>query len=164
MIEINTTLSELEQLLSSFEKEQINIVPFEGSWTAGQLAQHMILSNGGFVELLEGPVKETLRDPIQHVEEVKNSFLDFNTKMESPDFIKPAIISYDKEELIGSLKNLREKINQSIKTSDLNKTCMAFELPVFGYFTGQECIHFVFYHTQRHIHQLKNIFQKVVSL
>ncbi len=42
--EIDETFAELQRLISSFDQEQINIVPFEGSWTAGQLAQHVIIS------------------------------------------------------------------------------------------------------------------------
>ena len=161
--EVNGTITELIELLSSFDQEQINIIPFEGSWTAGQLAKHMIMSNSGFAEILYGPVKETEREPDEMIEKIKADFLNFNIKMKSPDFVVPPMGIYKKEELLSSLENIKEKINQAIETLDLTKTCLAFELPVYGFLTRLEAIHFVLYHTQRHIHQLKNILKKVMD-
>jgi len=161
--EVENTLKELIQLVSSFNQEQINTIPFEGSWTAGQLGRHMIKSNSGFVEMLNGPVKDSGREPDKMVERIKEDFLDFNTKMKSPDFIVPENINYNKEALLSSLNNIKVDLNKAVLTLDLTKTCLVFELPVYGALTRLEAIYFVIYHTQRHIHQLKNIFQKVVN-
>ncbi|SHL94086.1 DinB family protein [Mucilaginibacter sp. OK098] len=160
--EANEALSGLIALLSKFEQEQINTVPFEGSWTAGQLAQHMIKANSGFADILRGPVKDTERKPDEVIPKIKNDFLNFDIKMTTPDFIKPEAKSYDKNELLSDLKNIREKVNNATETLDLTKTCMAFELPVYGYLTRQEAISFIICHTQRHTHQLKNIYQKLI--
>jgi hypothetical protein len=161
--EIDLALTELIQILSSFNEEKINLVPFEGSWTAGQLAQHMIMSNSGFAELMNGPGKETERKPDDLIEDIRSSFLNFSIKFESPDFVRPAKKDYNKHELLRSLNNIKGQLNQAIDTSDLTKTCIAFEVPVLGYLTRLEAAHFVLYHTQRHIHQLKNIFRKLVA-
>lgn len=155
--EVNTALSELIQQLSSFGEDEINIIPFEGSWTAGELAQHMIMSNGGFAELLVGPVKVTQRNPDQRIEDIKATFLDFNIKFKSPDFIDPPKADYKKGELMAALESIRKRINDAIVTLDVTKTCLAFEIPVLGLLTRSEVLHFVLYHTQRHIHQLTNI-------
>ena len=161
--EIDGTIKELVQLISSFDHEQLNIVPFEGTWTAGQLAKHVIMSGSGFVKIMNGPVKETERKPDEMSATIKKDFLDFNTKMKSPDFVVPPNTSYKKEELLHSLEDIKAKINQAIETLDLTKTCLAFELPVYGFLTRLEALYFVLYHTQRHIHQLKNIHQRLLS-
>ena len=160
---INTTITDLSQLLTLFDEEQINVIPFKGSWTAGQLAKHVLMSNLGFIELINGPFKETQRAPDEMVQKIKTDFLDFSTKGQSADNLKPALIDYNKKELLISLEILREKINQLIETSDITKTCTAFELPIYGFLTRWEALHFILYHTQRHIHQLMNIFKKVVE-
>ena len=160
---LDNTLTELIQLFSSIEQEQVNIIPFEGSWTAAQLAQHTIMSNSGFAEMINGPVKETQRKPDELVEKIKSDFLDFTIKMKSPDFVKPPMAYYKKEDLLNSLKNIKENIHHAIETTDLTKTCVTFELPGLGFLTRLEAAHFVLYHTQRHIHQLKNIFRKLVN-
>ncbi len=154
---INTTINDLMQLLSSFNDEQINVVPFTGSWTAGQLSKHVLMSNLGFIEIMNGPYKETQRQPDKMVQKIKSDFLDFSTKSQSADNLKPPLIDYNKNELLIALETLKENMNQVIEISDLTKTCTAFELPIYGFLTRWEALHFILYHTQRHIHQLKNI-------
>ncbi|MBC7827664.1 MAG: DinB family protein [Chitinophagaceae bacterium] len=161
---IDNTLTELIQLFSTIDQQQINIVPYEGSWTAAQLAQHMILSNSGFAEMINGPVKETKRNPDELVERIKSDFLDFTTKMKSPDPIVPAMAQYNKEDLLNSSKNIRENVHTAIQTEDLTKTCVMFELPGYGFLTRLEAAHFILYHTQRHIHQLKKIIRKLANV
>ncbi len=163
LTEVDNKLTELIQYLSNFNQEQVNIVPFEGSWTAGQLARHMILANSGCVEMLSGPVKDTERKPDMMASKFKEDFLNFEIKMDSPDFVMPAPGDYNREELLSALESIRAKAIENIKTMDLTQTCTAFELPVYGYVTRLEVLCFVIYHTQRHIRQIKNIQQVVLN-
>ncbi len=158
--ELQITTGELVQMLSSLSQEQFNAVPFEGSWTAAQLGEHMNKSYE-VAELLYGPVKKTERDPTEKVKGIKETFLNFDTKMKSPDFIVPENKVYDKSTLINSLKESINKIKQGAETLNLEETCTAFALPGLGEMTRIEWIYFVIYHTQRHIHQLKRIIAKV---
>lgn len=161
--EFEAVAKELSQVLSSFSDDQINITPYEACWTAGQVAQHLVLSNSGFAQLLKGPTKETERAPDELVATIKESFLNFDIKMESPDFVRPAIKDYDKESLLNSLEDIRSSIINGLQTADLSKTCVAFELPVLGLVTRLEAINFVIVHTKRHIHQLKKIYDAVTK-
>jgi hypothetical protein len=161
--EVNEALSGLITLLSRFDQEQINVVPFEGSWTAGQLAQHMVKANSGFADILKGPVKDTERKPDEVIPKIKGDFLNFNIKMKAPDILIPEAKNYDKNELVSGLKRIRENVVNAAETLDLTKTCVAFELPVYGYLTRQEAVAFVTCHTLRHTHQLKNIYQKLIE-
>ncbi|AOM77508.1 DinB family protein [Pedobacter steynii] len=155
--EMEETMTGWTEVLSSFNQEQLNMVPFEGSWTAGQIAKHLIMANFGFLEVLNGTEGETDRPADQKVARIKSDFLDFTTKMQSPDFILPKAIDYDKGILVSNIEELRGKLTEVILSSDLTKTCLAFEMPVYGYFTRWEAIYFVIYHSQRHLNQLKNI-------
>ncbi|MEO6631130.1 MAG: DinB family protein [Mucilaginibacter sp.] len=156
------TLTALIEMVETIPAEKFNMVPFEGSWTAGQLTQHMVLSNSGFADLLNGPVKDTERAPDAAVEGIKSAFLNFEIKMESPDFIRPEKKNYDKDGLLAALSGIKADITTSAATLDLSQTCLSFELPVLGYVTRLEAVSFVICHTQRHIHQLKNIYTKLV--
>ncbi len=84
----------------------INLVPFKGSWTPGQLAQHVIMSDSGFIEMINGPVKDSEREPDQMKAAIERDFLDFNTKMKSPDFVVPPDIYYKKEDLLRSFEDI----------------------------------------------------------
>jgi DinB superfamily len=162
-VEIDKTLNDFIRLLSSIDQEQINIVPFNDSWTAGQVGQHVLLSVSGFAELVNGPVKETERAPDLGVEMLKKTFLNFTTKLKSPDFIKPAAVHYIKEELVQSLEEKKIALVLASEKLDLSKTCLAFELPATGFISRLEALHFVVYHTMRHVHQLKNIRQHLIK-
>ena len=148
-------------VLSSFYDEHINKIPFDGSWTPGQVAQHIIMSVSGFVDLMKGPDEETTRQPDAHVANIREAFLNFNIKMHSPDFIIPPAKNYDKEELLLTLDHLKTQLNQIIPVKDMNKTCTGFELPMLGYLTRTELANFIEVHTKRHLHQLKNIYNKI---
>jgi hypothetical protein len=123
----------------------------------------MVLADGGFAEMISGPVIETQRKVDEMISKIKSIFLNFDSKLSSPDFVIPQLIDYEKEELIDSLTKIKISINKSLETLDLTKTCTAFELPVLGFLTRLEATYFVIYHTQRHVHQLKRIHQKVVK-
>ncbi len=161
LTEADKTFTELLQLISLIDEDKINIVPFEDSWTAGQVAQHIILSAGGFVQLLNGPVKDTARDPEQNVANLRAAFLNFNIKMKSPDFIIPPDKIYQKQELVNTLGDIKTGFLKAIDTLDLTKTCTLFEMPILGYITRAEGIAFTIVHTQRHIHQLKKIYSRI---
>ncbi len=158
LIDTDKTFTALHQLISSFDEEQLNDIPFEGSWTAGQVVQHLILANSGFLEVMQGPVKDTERIPDEQVEHIKRDFLNFSIKMESPDFILPLPLSYSKHRQLGTIEEIKSGILHVIETMDLSKICMTFELPGYGFLTRFEAVYFVNYHTQRHTHQLKNIY------
>jgi hypothetical protein len=83
--------------------------------------------------------------------------------MNSPEAILPATSPVDKEIILYSLKNRIEQLKKVIQTKDLSKTCTGFIIPGLWEFTRLEWIHFVLYHTQRHIHQMKNIFEIVTN-
>ncbi|MFD0941717.1 DinB family protein [Pedobacter boryungensis] len=155
--DFNTTFSDLENAISLVEEEDFNCIPFPNSWTAGQVVQHIILASAGFSEVLNAKVKPSDRAADELIPRIKTDFLNFDIKMKSPDFILPEEKMYDKVDLLKTIKEIKTDINKQIETLDLTQTCLAFELPVYGFLTRLEAIYFVIYHTQRHSHQLNNI-------
>src|SRR5918993_1186699 len=159
--EIDKTLEKAVNSFDELDASEINKVPFENSWTAGQLMNHVLMSNKGFADIMRGPVEETDRDPSLNVETIRSIFLDFNTKMKSPDFILPPEKDYHKEALKSEFMAVKTQLIKTASSEDLSKTCTAFKLPQLGFLTRMEAIHFVLYHTQRHTHQLENIKQAI---
>jgi len=158
---VTETTNELLMLISSLSEEQLNKVPFEGSWTAGQVTDHISQSFGGMIQIVNDKAIPTERDPGEKIEPIKSLFLDFTTKMTSPDFVLPSQPPHKKEVLISDLNTMKDQIAEAIKTLDLTETHADFEIPGFGKFTRFEWINFLIYHMQRHTHQIKNIQQLV---
>jgi len=157
--EVTEITNELLNLISSMSEEQLNKIPFEGGWTAGQVTDHISRSFGGVIQIVNDNAIPTERDPGKKIELIKSIFLDFTTKMTSPDFVLPSQPPHKKEILVSDLNTMQDQITEAIKTLDLTETHMNFEIPGFGKFTRLEWINFLIYHMQRHTHQIKNIQQ-----
>ena len=166
----NTILAEFKNinnrflhLLSSFTEEQFNIVPFEGSWTAAQVGDHVERSQFLVSGIMSSPTMPTQRDSQEKVETLKRIFLDFTTKLTSPEMILPSAEKMEKARIINNLTSIAGKVDEVINTVNLAEICTAFKLPNIGEMTGEEWAYFIIYHTQRHTHQLNNILQKVIA-
>lgn len=154
------TTGELLELLSSLTEEQLNIPPFENSWTAGQIGDHLYRSYS-VMEILNGNVESAQRPPDQKLPEVRKLFLDFSIQIESPKEILPTNKHIEKDMLLDRLQERIELQKDIIRTKDMSKVCLDFEIPEYGPFTRLEWLGFNTVHTQRHVHQLKNIIQEI---
>jgi hypothetical protein len=163
LTEMTETINKLLQTISSFPEEKFNTVPFNGSWTAAQVSDHILKSVSGVQKMLYTNTKPTTRQADEKVEAIKSMFLDFNTKMKSPEFVLPENTPIEKEKILNAWEDTKTKLITAIKTLDLSATCTVFELPGFGEFTRTEWIWFAIYHKQRHTHQLKNIYEILVN-
>lgn len=155
--EIASTKEMLLTALGSFTRQNINQVPFEGSWTAGQVGEHVLKSASGVLQTITGPVKPGGRDPEQNVKPLADAFLNFEIKFQSPDFIIPSNEPKDRDYLLSALNEAFEGIKKVTGSADLNLVCTSFEMPVMGQMTRLEFINFTVFHTKRHTHQLNNI-------
>jgi hypothetical protein len=155
--ELLTTKQNLLQTLDIFSQDNLNVVPFEGSWTAGQVARHILKSASGVLDALNGPVKAADRDPAQHLKLLGDIFLNFDIKMKSPDFVLPDEEPKNKEVLIRLLGMVFDSTIKVARSEDLDLICTTFEMPNLGFLSRKEFIWFTIVHTQRHIHQLKKI-------
>ena len=161
--EFKQSADELLQTLSRFSPEEFNRIPFEGSWTAGQVAEHVLKSATGLPRVLKGSTRETERDTNGLIPTLTSIFLDFSTKLQSPDFIIPSNGPHDKQEMIQAMKKTMDEIISSASTADLDKTLTSFPFPQLGEMTGLEWIYFSTCHSKRHTNQLKNIYNRLTG-
>ena len=146
--------------VAALSQSDINTVPFTGSWTAAQVTEHLCKSDEAMIKTLNGAVTPTDRPADAGVPDLQAIFLDFSTKLPSPEFIIPSNETFEKESIINRFRAGREQIGKAIQTLDLTPTC---HLPVLGNPTRFEVITFVIVHTQRHTNQVKNIAEKLVA-
>ena len=158
--QLDKTTSAFLNVVSSFNEKEINTIPFEKSWSAAQVADHVMQSTDSMINSLSTKGKITLRSIDEGVQGLKDIFLNFDTKLQSPKFILPGLDTYNREELIEKLENSFARLKTLSNTVVLSET---INHVVFGDITKLEIIHFVVYHMQRHIHQLKNIFKTVAN-
>lgn len=155
--ELENSTKELLDILRSFDSRQINKIPFEGSWSAGQVAEHLLKAESGVPGTLTGPVKPVERPGDEKIPAIEAVFLDFSTKLKSPEFILPGPGPHEKETLLRGFDVVRKKIDGIGRSADLTMTCTGFSLPQMGELTRLEWIHFVVCHSRRHVRQMERI-------
>jgi hypothetical protein len=158
------TFKKLNEIHSQFSQTELNTVPYQGSWTAGQTTRHILKASSGFAALFLGKTEQTTRKPDLYVKDVEALFLNFNIKMNSPDNILPEIIDYNKNEQTLELLNKESDLLTLSEIHDLTLTCLDAQIPGFEKFTIFEWISFALIHTQRHTHQLNQIFKMLNKL
>jgi hypothetical protein len=159
--QLETALGDTLSLLDYFNEKEMNTISFEGSWTAAQVFRHLFKSENGMDELLYAPTEPVERRPDEKVDWLKDTFLNFEVKFESPDFIIPEDKNYNKEELSGPLKEVADKMIEAAKKVNLSEIAPLSEGHPFEGSTKLEMIHFITYHTIRHNRQLRRIREKV---
>lgn len=161
--EVDEATRKLLHAASVFNDRNFNVVPFAGSWTAGQVAEHVFKSESGVPDILLGNTSRARRDPQEHIPQLRAVFLDFATKMKSPRFILPSDEPKDRKKMIGDLEATKEWISRVVREIDLTRVCEDFLFPGVGALTGLELISFTNYHSLRHAHQLNNIHESFLS-
>lgn len=155
--EINDTFSNLGDRLFSFNNEQLNTVPFEGSWTGGQVVDHITRSFEGYSQLMNGPAARVDRAADEKVQPLRDLFLNLSVKFNAPDFIIPGSGPFDRDTQLARLDQLKDDMLKSLSLTPGEELAGA-ELPGFKRLTRLEWQHFYVTHTERHSQQLKNIF------
>ncbi|NGP89098.1 DinB family protein [Fodinibius halophilus] len=143
--------------ISTFPDSEFNTEPPEGGWSAGQVAEHLVKVEGGTVRVLTSEGQKADRAPEQYIPIMKKRLLDFESKMQATKPIVPDDQSKDKEDILATLQDIRQRMTSLIETQDLTQRAVAFEHPIFGYLTRVEWIVFVIYHSQRHLYQIKEL-------
>ena len=156
---LKKTTTELLALVAQFDDTTFNEVPFEGSWTAGQVADHIRKSVKGIPSVLTGTGIPADRSPDEKFELIRKVFLDFEARYQAPEFIVPAELQHQVNDMHARLARVFESLLSTSESIDLKLVYGDFEVPRMGKFTGLEWIEFVHCHTTRHIHQLRNIQQ-----
>ena len=129
---ISNTLNELNNLIVPMQDQQINAVPFEGSWTAAQIVTHVTKSVKAMTQAMEMPGKPAARDITARVQELKDMFLNFSVKYVSPEFIVPADKQYTKPAVVAGLESGGQQLLKNAATADTGEM---ISLPLFGEIT-----------------------------
>ena len=154
--EISLVAKELYELAASINEDQFNTEPFTGSWTPAQLVVHVTKSNNGIIQGLDMQGSTAVRKHGSRIEELKKIFLNFDQKLQSPAFILPKPGHYEKQATLDALQQSNQQLNDKGTTVNLSDVIV---FQVLGEISKLELLYFVLYHTQRHVHQLKNMIQ-----
>jgi hypothetical protein len=160
--EIGTFHQDLNRTLSRFSDETLNTVPFEESWTAGQVTEHIIKSQLYIIaQLSEGPVSTADRLYDQEVNTMQEIFRDKESKAKTDESIAPGPPTHDLKKLLETLQKQKEQQIKIIKTRKLEEFISMLEFPGIGHLSRYEWMHMMKEHGQRHRRQIDNIYTKL---
>ncbi len=152
-----TAINELLENCDSLSEVLLNKIPFEHSWTAGQIGDHLLKSYNSWT-LLKSDTGDANRPIDEKCASLSSLFLNFDIKMkaEPSDFNYPSQAPIEKELLLKNILKTRDEIIGFARHHDLGVLCLAAEFPAFGHLTRLEWLHFHTVHTLRHLRQLNN--------
>ncbi len=161
--QLKFSAGELRETLKVFTPEELKQVPFEGSWSAAQVAEHVLKSASGLPMVLAGNSRPAERDPEEMVARIRSIFLDFDTKMKSPEFVLPSDSPPAQAELLQKLDKVFDLIAQTANRVNLPDLFTDFPFPQMAELTGYEWLCFIICHTQRHTVQIRNIYKTIAE-
>lgn len=151
---IGEVKAQLMNQMSLLNPTDVNRVPYKDSWTAGQLFRHVSKAAAGIASAVKADGKPAGRDPGEKIPELRDVFLNYSTKLKSPEEIVPEERKYDREDSLKELDHSFTALQENAARTDLTE--MIDKTPL-GPRTKWEMLHLVLYHSQRHLHQLKKI-------
>lgn len=157
--EAKNTFKDFDNSLSRFSKEILNEKPFEGSWSAGQVAEHITKSNEGILHaLLHGKIKTTERAFDQEVKSIIDIFSS-QEKMQSAKHLEPTQKTHHLDLLNSILDRQKLMLIETIKVKDLHNIIPELPFPPNpDGLTRNEWIHLLIVHANRHKNQIDNIY------
>ena len=160
--EMENVNREFFQLLSKFSPDELNKIKSEESWTAGQVTEHIIKSNGGILsQLLNGDTTPTTRPFDEQVDLIKNIFRS-KDKMKTAPVLEPNLPPHDLQDLLKSLNQQKAQQIETIKEKELKELSSELQFPPApNGLTRYEWLIFMIEHTRRHGKQLESIYQEI---
>lgn len=150
---LEASLDGLLHEIARFTSESFNAKPTGGGWSAGQVAEHLRQSYG-VIKVLDADPKPTYRPIDANLPALKDIFLDFGAKYQTPDFIDPPDDRYDVGEMRAEISQAKNAFLEAARTMDLSLTCQD---DIFPDHTRLEWLHFVVMHTLRHTRQMRKL-------
>ena len=162
IVEIENVNREFIQQISKFSTEKLNKTEKEESWTAGQVTEHIIKSNGGILnQLLNGDATPTTRPFDEQVDLIKNIFRS-EDKMKTAPVLEPHQPPHNLEDLMNSLNQQKVQQLKTIKEKELAELSSELQFPPApNGLTRYEWLIFMVEHTRRHGKQIENIYKEI---
>lgn len=157
MAEFDHSSQILIRALNEFSDEHWNSKPADDAWSAAQVAHHLSVIETGVNRCLNGETEPSPRSGDAIIKRIDLFLGNHKRTYSAPDFTLPPVNPGNKKKVVLSIEETRKKLAEYIIKSDLNVLCLEFKHFFFGELTAYEWIHFVMYHSNRHLIQLQSI-------
>ena len=147
--------------LKGLSNAQLNFKPNEKSWSVGQAAEHIMLSES----LIANFVKQAMKSPLNKNADVFRvndiavtlAITNRQQKFNAPPVIQPKKDSKSVEELVAGFNNARAANLELIKTTKIDLRNHFIQNPLMGTIDAYQTLLFLNGHTERHLAQIAEI-------
>ncbi len=159
--DISTIFNAVVESIKNTDEAAFNTTPFKGSWTIGQVTEHIVICSRGIQDSRTG---DTTRAYDENLEQLRDIFLNMEEKSKAAPQVTPHPPPHNKTRLIDHLEANKLHLLAIAAEKDLTKLSLDMEFPYMGYFTRYEWLSFICLHTQRHLNQIRNIQQHLFTI
>ena len=131
------------------------LVPPDGGWSAGAIAEHLLLVEIAIARLLGTASVPCDRDPEKKVAWIRKQTLNRAQRIDAPPSLLPSDAPKDPDAFCGKIAAQRRELLQVISRQDLYRLYTEKHHRIYGPLTGIEWVSFLVYHCMRHIAQLE---------
>ncbi|MDN4074272.1 DinB family protein [Fictibacillus terranigra] len=153
---------QLLEAVCGLSDDQLNEPEEKGRWSIMQTMHHLYLMERSIAIIISNRLKSKISMPAE--QKPIDLTVDRSRKVGAPVFVVPTkrylTLEKIKEKLEESRKELK-KVENSANTDALEQK--SFPHPVFGPMSLKQWIPFVGYHEKRHLAQIEEIKEKVLS-
>lgn len=148
-------MEEVTVALSAFSHEAFNTAPHHGSWTPGQIAEHLLIFERRALSILSSPAAPLDRDSEEKTAAIRLRLENRGQVIEAPSFLLPSDAAKDRDDIVAELKTARDGLVAFIETHDIRVLYPEMPHRLFGVLSGYEWMHLIMLHAKRHIMQLE---------
>jgi hypothetical protein len=155
--ELNAATTRLLREIGRFSSHSFNTSLPGSEWNAGQIAEHILLTDIFIFRVLQGDVEFAGRLSHEKVEVIKQILQAPVGKMEDEEIAIPSDSLKDPVTILQKISRGRYDIIQYLNTIEEDSLCASYSHPQVGTLTVTEWIWFIIYHTEQHTDQLKKM-------
>jgi len=152
-------ISFLKDSLTDVTEDLYKRHPEEGKWSIQQILEHLSVTEKGVLFMGQGQTTETDRDPSIIIHKVRDFLGDHTNKRPAPAPVIPPGEDKSMAEFLSIIEDTRAAFIEQAKEKGWHEILDAFPHPLTGAMTRLEWMYFHIYHTERHLHQIKQIIQ-----
>lgn len=153
-LSLRQNTDQLLKEISRFDYPAFNHRTSEEKWTAGEIAEHLLMFDIRLNSILRGESIPANRDPQENSKAMEERLTDKNRAFVAPDFLIPTSTAKDPGAMADRIIAERSNLLNFTRNADLSLLYPNAPHRFFGVLSAIEWINFLIHHTNRHIQQL----------
>jgi hypothetical protein len=161
LLNLDTNTHILLELMLSFSPPEFPEKPEPETWSAAQIADHIIMIEMFVNKVYGSSSREADRAGDQKVKVMHDALLNSEKRFKAPDFVLPSPSGRLQAQAVKEFTEQRAAVRSHIENTDSSLLYPSFKHPMLGEMSVWEWGWFSVFHTERHIRQMQKLLPKI---